>query len=670
MELLVPAGNWECLEAAVMHGADAVYLGGQMFSARKFADNFDRESLLRAVEFCHLYGVRVYVTVNTVVFDREKKDLYTYADYLSTIGVDAVIVQDLGAVSIFKKVAPKLPIHASTQMAIHDLSGVLAAQELGIRRVVLARELSVSEIRYIAEHSDMELEVFGHGALCMSYSGQCYMSSIIGGRSGNRGRCAQPCRLSYRLNQSKGQFLSLKDLCSLPHLNALMDLGVSSLKIEGRMKGPQYVGTVTDVYRACMDGKIPDKEDYHKLRSVFDRGEFTDGYLTGKTGQGMFSYDRPEVPYHKAVKTSEAKRTISISGSCTLQVGKPVTLTVGDGTLEVSVVSTAVAEPALHVAISRERILEQLYKTNDTPFRFSAISIDLEENCAFPIKHLNALRRDALTQLTRKRQELGKRESTGVVYRAEKKENEKPKGLLLYVSVETHDQALHASSYADVLFLPPRLWEFRDQYSTETALIIPRFATTEQMKKLRQLVERDHASVLVSDLGQVYYFKGLKLYSSFELNVTNSETLDVLETLGVSHCGVSYEMSLRRIRDLKKSMPLFVFAYGHMTLMLTRNCLVKSALGNCACPALLTDRTGASFFVAKGEGCSNEIRNGTVLFNADRMSDFSDAGILAVFLRMTTESLEVCEDVLRMYRGNAVTMPEHYTRGHLYKIVE
>lgn len=669
MELLIPAGNRVCLEAAVKYGADAVYLSGQRFGARKYADNFDHDSLRSAVEFCHLYGVRTYVTVNTLVFDREREELCGYIDYLSQIGVDAVIVQDLGVASIVKRVAPELPIHASTQMVIHDLPGALMAKEMGFTRVVLARELSLEEIRHISKNVDIELEVFGHGALCMSYSGQCYMSSIIGGRSGNRGSCAQPCRLKYRLDGHSGQFLSLKDLCSLNHIDRLREAGVTSLKIEGRMKGPSYVSVVTDVYRTCLDGKKPTQDDFDRLRSAFDRDGFTDGYLLGKTGREMFSYVRPENPYHDIQFPDKARR-IPIEGSCEIKINQPVKLTVTDGCFTIFCESGCVAEPAERISLSVERVTSQLSKTNDTPFFFSNLQVDLDDGCALPIKEINALRREALSQLAEKRRLAGRREPSGYEYVPAEIGQVSSCAMKIFVSVETEQQADIASKYADVLFLPAELWDARRKYECKCVLTIPRFASETLLDRLREIADMTCAEVMVSDLGQLHHFKNFTCYGSFELNVTNTDTLLMLKELGLDYCGISYEMSLRRMRDLKKAIPVFAFGYGHMPLMITKNCLVQSALGKCSCPAELIDRTGASFSVVKSEGCRNEIRNGTVLFNADRLADFSDSGVSAVFLKMTSETPTECEKVIKMYRGEQVTMPDKYTRGHLYKNIE
>lgn len=292
VELLAPAGDMESLKAAVLNGADAIYLGGKEFSARQSAANFDREELIEAVKFCHAYGVKVYVTINTLLKNQELKGALEYASFLYSIGVDAIIIQDLGLLHLLKKHLPELEVHASTQMTAHNLDAVNKLYELGVKRVVLSRELSLDEIKYIKENTKAELEMFAHGALCISFSGQCLMSSLIGGRSGNRGRCAQPCRLEYRLDGKKAYHLSPKDLSTLDFVEKIKELGVYSLKIEGRMKRAEYVATVVSAYRAALDGKLNNKQR-EDVTQIFNRGGFTSAFMFKRQGQDMMSYKKP-----------------------------------------------------------------------------------------------------------------------------------------------------------------------------------------------------------------------------------------------------------------------------------------------------------------------------------------------------------------------------------------
>jgi putative protease len=332
-ELLCPAGSFECLVAAVEAGADAVYLGGKRFGARAYAKNFDTEELARAVSYCHLHGVKLYVTLNTLIYDKELSDAVSYAAELYEMGVDALIIADLGAVREIRRQVPRLPLHASTQMSLHNAAGVDVAERLGCERAVVARELSFADIKKITEGTGIEIEVFLHGALCVCHSGQCLFSSMVGGRSGNRGECAQPCRLPY----NGGHPLSLKDLSLAEHIPELIDSGVSSLKIEGRMKSPAYVYTVTKIYRRLLDeGRAATAKELSELRAVFSRDGFTDGYFTGKIKEKMTGMRSESEKSSVAEIKFELKKT-PVRAECRIILGEPSSLTLTSGERTVTV---------------------------------------------------------------------------------------------------------------------------------------------------------------------------------------------------------------------------------------------------------------------------------------------------------------------------------------------
>ena len=321
MELLAPAGNIECLKAAVNNGADAVYFAGKSFGARSYADNFTFEEMYDSVKYCRLRNVKSYVTVNTMTLDREFGELDEFISFLADAGADGVIVQDLGVLRRISQICPQMPIHASTQMTVHNLEGVRALEGIGVKRVVLSRELSKNDIEYIINNCNAEIEVFVHGAMCMSYSGQCLMSSVLGGRSGNRGKCAQPCRLEYHDKGGKDRFyMSLKDMSLLNHLEELKDMGVASFKIEGRMKGVDYVSQVVRTYRNCIDElRKPEKDEIDRINRVFFRGGLSDGYYKNNIGPSMFAFDKPDNPYKKGeglvkIDTDERQRGVLLSG--------------------------------------------------------------------------------------------------------------------------------------------------------------------------------------------------------------------------------------------------------------------------------------------------------------------------------------------------------------------
>jgi putative protease len=410
IELLSPAGTWGALVAAVQNGADAIYLGGKAFNARQYAGNFDNEKLKQAVEYCHIRGVKIYLTVNTLLNDRELKELIDYIIYAYNIGIDAVIVQDLGVAKLIKEITPDFSLHASTQMTVHNLDGVKLLEKIGFDRVVLARELSCEEIKYICQNTSLEIEVFVHGALCISYSGQCLMSSLIGGRSGNRGRCAQPCRLPYEFidrelkevlfpkvfNRDENQkyLLSPKDLSLIKHLNALKNAGVKSFKIEGRMKRAEYVAVITKIYRHYLDtGLAIDPKDYHELLQIFNRGGFTQGYFEGKTGQNMMSYRKPNnwgVHIGEVVLYDKKRQMVQVKLKSNLHVGDGIEVWTKSGQGQGAVVTKLTAANHIVQSASKGEVVsfkikgdinkgDKVYKTSDIKLNEQA-KISFHEN--------------------------------------------------------------------------------------------------------------------------------------------------------------------------------------------------------------------------------------------------------------------------------------------------
>ena len=357
LELLAPAGNLDAVIAAVQNGADAVYMGfGDGFNARRSADNFTQESFAKAVRYCHIRGCKVYVTLNTLVGDREMDAAAALAQQASDAGADAILVQDLGLARVLRAALPDIPLHASTQMSIHNLAGVEAAAEMGITRAVLARELSLEQIRFISQHASIETEVFVHGALCFCYSGQCYMSALIGRRSGNRGACAQPCRMQYSMGGRMDEYpLSLRDNCLADYLQQLEDAGVACVKIEGRMKRPEYVAVVTDVYARCIhEHRVPTQEENDRLALAFSRQGFTQGYLLGEKGPDMLG-TRAAEPDREAEKMFTAarkayadgeRRRVPVKFYAKVQTGEPVMAAVMDEEGHRAVLTGPVPEPA------------------------------------------------------------------------------------------------------------------------------------------------------------------------------------------------------------------------------------------------------------------------------------------------------------------------------------
>ena len=417
-ELLSPAGGREALVAAVQNGADAVYMGFGSFNARRSARNFSDEEFLAAVRYCHLRGVKVYLTLNTLVTDRELPALAETARRASEYGVDAILVQDWGVYETLRVVIPDVPLHASTQMALHTLSGVEEAARLGMTRAVLARELSGGEIREIAERAPIEIETFAHGALCMCYSGMCEMSAVIGGRSGNRGACAQPCRLRYGWHgKADANPLSLKDANLAAYAGEMAEMGVACLKLEGRMKRPEYVAAVTGIYAALLrEHRAPTADEQKKLALAFSRDGFTDGYYRGRRGKEMFGV-RPETARWpeewfgtlRAAYEKEDMRLVPVRFRAALRLGEPMVLTAEDGDGHCVTVTGVAPEAARSRAVTAGEVEARLRKTGGTAFTVSDCAVTAEDGLSVPASALNALRRDALAALEAMRTEIPER---------------------------------------------------------------------------------------------------------------------------------------------------------------------------------------------------------------------------------------------------------------------
>ncbi|HIT24762.1 MAG TPA: U32 family peptidase, partial [Candidatus Enterenecus avicola] len=411
MEILSPAGSPEAVRAAVYAGADAVYLGYGPFNARRNARNFDAAELQEAIALCHLYGVKVYLTLNTLASDREVAQAAQVAVEASRLGVDAILVQDMGLLQVVRQVAPDVHLHASTQMTIHNLDGVKKCADLGLTRAVLSRELSRKEISYICAHSPIEIETFVHGALCMCYSGQCFFSSVLGGRSGNRGLCAQPCRLKYGWGKKADEYpLSLKDMSLVGYLKELEDMGVACLKLEGRMKRPEYVAIVTRVYAdALREGREPTAEELRQLEAAFSRQGFTQGYFLDQKGPDMFGTrqegEDPRELFAQARTTYESgeNRKTPVRLYAWIQAGEPAQVAAEDAQGRVVQVEGPVPEAAVNVPLTREKVEGQLGRTGGTPFHCEKATARVDEGLSLPLSALNALRRQVLEKLSQER---------------------------------------------------------------------------------------------------------------------------------------------------------------------------------------------------------------------------------------------------------------------------
>ena len=690
-ELLAPAGGPEALRAAVQNGADAVYLGCEDFNARRSAKNFTWETLGEAAAYCHVRGVKVYLTLNTLLFDRELPAAAEALRRAAEAGVDAVLVQDLGVLRLARAVAPDLPLHASTQMSIHNTDGALAAKKLGLSRVVLAREMTRDEIAAVAALDGIETEVFVHGAHCMSYSGQCAMSALIGARSGNRGRCAQPCRLPCALPGRANPYpLSLKDLCLADHIPELCALGVTSLKLEGRMKRPEYVAVVTRIYAALLrQRRRPTEEERAALADAFSRDGFTDGYWTGRTGPQMFGARPENAPEPKALfaaaRESYTQRElprVDVEMDLTVRRGEKSRLAVLDFSGNRAVAEGSVPEEARSRPLTEEDLAGRLRKTGGTPFCVGRVGVTLAEGRALSAAAVNALRRDALEQLEALRAAPPRRHLRALAPPERKAGPEAPPRFT--VSVEDPRQLseeLLALSPARVYF-PIEKLAMLDTHlceNTELCAVLPRVCKEGEREKLRAMLRHCRgagiAAAAVSNLGHLTLAAdaGMALYGDCGLNAANSEALRALGDLGLQSAAVSFELRREQIRDLDKVLPLEAVVYGRLPLMLTENCLIRDDALQCHCSeggTALRDRTGAEFPVLPLFGCRSEVENSRPLFLADKAEDFSHLGLSFARLRFTTERAALCARVLERYLGRGSWAPREFTRGLFYRSVE
>ena len=692
MELLAPAGGFDSLIAAVQTGADAVYMGFGAFNARRSARNFTDGEFASAVAYCHLRGVRVFLTLNTLLTDRELVQAAESLRKASAMGVDAILVQDWGLLALAREIVPDVPLHASTQMSLFTLGGANEAAALGMERVVLARELSRDEVREICAGCPAQVEIFGHGALCMCYSGQCEMSAVVGERSGNRGACAQPCRLPYGVDGPcrGGHPLSLKDANLSAYLAEMEEMGVDCLKLEGRMKRPEYVAVITGIYRRLMDEKRrPTAEESRQLEQAFSRSGFTDGYWLGKKGPQMFGTRPENAPEPKELfaaaretyENGRENRKIPVNLRLTVRRGQPVRLsgacTVHHG-VAIAMGTGAVPEEARNRAVTAEELRQRLSKTGGTVFTADRIEIELDEGLMVPASAVNGLRRELLEELAKRRKDIPHRRVLEAAALPEAPEP--PKTMRFTCSVLKAEQvtaALLAEKPA-IVYVPieelEQLDAGLDWGETELCAVLPRIFRTADEAPLRQLLARhpEATAVAVGNLGHLPIVRGLgrTLRGDFGLNIFNSRALLFWREQGLSSATASFELRWQQIRDLKKYLPCEAVVYGRLPLMVTENCVTLCSVGcTHGAGSVLTDRTGAQFPVTCGYGCRCEIQNSKTLFLADK-PEMRRCGLTYGRLRFTTETPEQCVRVLRRYRDGGDWTPEDLTRGLFYRGVE
>ena len=693
IELLSPAGSPEAVIAAVQNGADAIYMGLGNFNARRGAKNFTDEEFERSMRYCRIRGCKVYVTLNTLVNDREIAQAVESARLASQLGADGIIIQDLGLAYAIRQALPDIPLHASTQMSIHNLAGVEAAAEMGMTRAVLARELSLEQIKFITQHASIETEVFVHGALCFCQSGQCYMSALIGRRSGNRGMCAQACRMQYRLGGRMDDYpMSLKDNCLVDRLRELEDAGVACLKIEGRMKRPEYTAIVTKIYsKALKEHRQPSAEEMETLEKAFSRQGFTQGYFNGDKKDMFGRREEPDKDTEKLFTLarkgySEGElRRVPVHFYTVAEKGMPVKAIAFDNDGNRAAAMGGVPEKARGQGLTATYITEQMFKTGGTPYNCVENRAQADPGLYLPASEINDLRRRLVSELSEQRAK--------PPIRRVGKLPEKPKGKL-----PTGDPAMIFQVLTEEQ-LSPELAALKPQY-----LYVPLTLMTEKLDLLRPFAEQGTIPVavlprviadneaaavydmlsrmfdqgvneaLVGNLGHAMLAKkaGMKLRGDFGLNTFNALSMEVIRQAGFISATASFELRLSQIRDMIKPLDTELIIYGRIPLMVSDQCIIRHSAGRCNCqtPGQMADRMGSVFPVVKEFGCRNVIYNAHKLYLADKAEDVYAAGAWGLRMMFTTEGMRECVEVAKGYMGLSDYKPNVLTRGLYYRGVD
>ena len=673
-EILAPVGSTEMLVAAVRSGADAVYLGAKEYSARRNAENFGVYELKNAIEYCHTRGVKVYLTLNILIKEKELSSAFDLAKNAYNLGIDGIIIEDLGLSRILREKIPHLKLHASTQMSVHSVSALPILKEMGFVRVVAAREMSKTDLISLckrAEELGMEIEVFVHGALCMCLSGQCQLSAFLGQRSGNRGLCAGPCRLPFKAEKGTGYDLSLKDLSLLDYLNELREMGVKSFKIEGRMKRPEYVACAVASAKQSLEKGYIDPSLAETLKNVFSRQGFTDGYYTDSLGRDMFgirtkedvvSADKAFPLLHQLYRGE--RQSVPVSVKAEIRENTPMELKLSDGENTVTVLGDT-PQKAKTKALEQDDVLNSLTKFGGTPYYAEGGGVDLQEGLFVSKGSLNELRRRAIEELDIKRAET-KIEPCYAEYSA-KNFTPETRNQSLICRFEDKTQIPDDLSGISAIVYPleknPDL-----NISAEKIADIPRGIISEDLiqKRLRLFKEYGFNTCLCGNLASVEIARkeGFNIIADTGLNIFNSESVAKAEEWGVKAATLSYELSIEESK-FQSDLPLGIIAYGKVPLMTFKNCPIKNGktCNECDKRGVLTDRMGIDFPVRCRMGYS-EMLNSVPIWLADRKTELNHLDFLTLYF--TDESRERVTEVINAYK-NGLSTDIKYTRGLYYK---
>ena len=705
LEIVSPAGSPESVVAAIQNGADAVYLGFNEFNAHIEANNFTYDEFGRALEYCRMRGVKAYLTLNTIVSDEELPIIAQQVKEASRYGIDAVIVQDLGVMQAVKDALPGMPLHTSTRMSIHNLEGVKMAAAMGFTRVVAARELSRKKISHICKYSPIEIEVFVHGSLCMSYSGQCYMSALTGNHSNNRGLCSMPCQLDYSTaGHTIAYPLALKDSCLVRYLADIEAIGVTAVKIEGRPRRPEYSALVTGIYsRAIRGEKAPTQESIRMLQKNFSRQGFTDGYYTEFRGPDMLGVREEEKRSDTALFSATRKsylngefQRVPIRFVGSVKSGKRIKLAAADDRRNSAVVYGPVPEQSFHKELSTAVLQTELHKTSGTPFVCLGVKSSVDPGLTIPMSAFTEMRREVFAEILEQRKKVRKRIESDYYPSSSPVEEIVPND---YVIKQVTPPAITVSlSGADqlseeleelcpkIIYIPiteldyesPKLQSVVENKKITTAVMLPRVIHDNEKKKIARMLDRavrigiDNA--LVSNIGHIQFAKkfGMTVRGDFGFNVYNSETLYVLRKLGLKSATLSFELPFSGIRELSKPIDTELITYGRLPLMITESCIVRNSTEACTCDSFtgLVDEQGTLYPVEPDFGCRNVLLHSKKLFLADKRRTISSLGIWAERLYFTTENAIECVTVMKRYMGQSGFTPPGYTRGMYFRQAE
>lgn len=681
-QILAPAGSLDCVKAAVRCGADAVYLGTKDFNARRNAENFSYEQLKNIIEYCHAHGVRVHITANTLISDDEIPAAIEMVKHICKLGADVLILQDLGFAALVKEMTSEIERHASTQMSVQTVPGLKLLEELGYSLAVLPRELSKKEIENARENTSIELETFVHGALCMCVSGQCYLSSMLGGRSGNRGLCAQPCRLAFSAAGKGGNDLSLKDLSLIDKLQELSKIKIDCFKIEGRMKRPEYVAASVTAAKASRDG-VSDEKVNEALTAVFSRSGFTDGYYQNKLGKDMFGVrtrddvkaaDSKVLSYLERLYDKEMPCVAVDFYLCVLE-GEQVSLSAKAQNKSCFVTEDYIPEKAINKPSTQEGLKERLSKCGGTMFYANDVEIELDDGLIVPASVINSLRRKALDELQKKLSTVKEKDftkpNTKILQHKARKE------MKFHVRVAKMSQLPENLDKMENIYVPLNVTEKEleklKDFGGTVAVEIPRgiFSASKEIEKQLQRVKKlgiNAAYCSTIDAVAIARKMQMEIHTGFSMNVYNSFSVKVLEELGAKSLTLSCEMTLQKLCKIGGNVKRGIIAYGRLPLMLTRNCPMKNVTdcSQCKQSGFLKDRKGIIFPIACSNGCS-EILNSRPIYMADRLDEIKNMDFITLYF--TKESVFEVQSVLDAYRTEKSPNCE-FTRGLYYREVQ